>query len=270
MTHLSRPAPQSASAASGRDETQDFLAEHRELKPGETFRFACHPGVRCFNACCSDLAMPLTPYDVLRLRRGLGMSSDDFLRTHADVTQFSDTGFPRVYLRMEDGPLKVCSFVTDKGCSVYADRSGACRSYPLGRATREDEASNLQEQFFIVEEPHCTGFTEARQWTAKEWLADQGLEPYFASNDAYMRLMSRQRRAGQPLSPQQATMCLLAFYQLDRFADFLTSTGMLQRLDMDDTMRNRILEDEEARLEFAYHWAALVLFRDNSTLRMKG
>ena len=52
-------------------------------------------------------------------------------------------------------------------------------------------------------------------------LQDQGLEPYYRWNDAYMSLMARQRRTGTVLGPKHATMCLLAFYQLDRFADFL-------------------------------------------------
>ena len=34
----------------------------------ETFGFACHKKVSCFNHCCKDLNQTLTPYDVLRLK----------------------------------------------------------------------------------------------------------------------------------------------------------------------------------------------------------
>ena len=44
--------------------------------------FACHPGVPCFNACCRDLDLLLYPYDVLRLRRALGLDSPGFLSRH--------------------------------------------------------------------------------------------------------------------------------------------------------------------------------------------
>ncbi len=49
------------------------------IDPDTPFRFACNPGVACFNECCRDLNQFLTPYDVLRLKRGLGLSSRQFL-----------------------------------------------------------------------------------------------------------------------------------------------------------------------------------------------
>lgn len=252
------------------DETQNFLESLPELHAGQMFRFACHPGVRCFNACCSDLNMPLTPYDVLRLRRNLGMGSEEFINTHARVGQYPDTGFPALFLRMSDHPLKLCPFVSDKGCTVYPDRSGACRTYPLGRATKEDEQGNVVEQFFVVREEHCRGFDESGEWSSATWLADQGLEPYNASNDRYMRLMARCKRQGAAISPKQATMVLLACYQLDRFADFIRGVRLFDRLDIDAARQQHVLDNEEARLDFAYDWAELVLFGDCAALRMKG
>lgn len=252
-----------------RDATQAFLDSLPELRRGENFRFSCHPGVRCFNACCSDLTMPLTPYDVLRLRRNLGMGSEEFIGTHAHVEQYPDTGFPLLHLRMSDHPLKLCPFVSDAGCTVYPDRSSACRTYPLGRATREDDAGGVVEQFFVVQEEHCRGFEEDKAWTSAAWLQDQGLEPYYLWNDRYMRLMARQRRTGTVLGAKHATMCLLAFYQLDRFADFLQGVHLFSRLDVSEERQVRILADEEERLGFALEWAELVLFGDCATLHMR-
>lgn len=252
------------------DETRAFLESLPELRAGETFRFACHPGVRCFNACCSDLNMPLTPYDVLRLRRNLGMGSEEFINTHARVGQYPDTGFPSLFLRMRDHPLKLCPFVSDAGCTVYPDRSGACRTYPLGRATREDARGDVVERFFVVREEHCGGFDEPGEWSRAAWLADQGLEPYNAANDRYMRLMARCKRQGAVISPRRATMVLLACYQLDRFAGFIRDTGLFDRLVMTDDRRRLVLDGEEARLDFACDWVELALFGDSAGLRVKG
>ena len=256
-------------SADERDATQAFLESLPELGEGERFRFACHPGVRCFNACCSDLTMPLTPYDVLRLRRNLGMGSEEFIAAHARVGQYPDTGFPLLHLRMSEHPLKLCPFVSDEGCTVYPDRSGACRTYPLGRATCEDEDGKVVERFFVVQEEHCRGFDENRQWTSGEWLADQGLEPYNAWNDRYMQLLARQRRTGAILGPKHATMCLLAFYQLDRFADFVKGVNLFARLDISSERQERILSDEEERLGFALDWVEMVLYGETRNLRMK-
>ena len=44
-----------------------------------TFRFACHPGVSCFTQCCRKLDLFLYPYDIIRLKKRLGISSEEFL-----------------------------------------------------------------------------------------------------------------------------------------------------------------------------------------------
>lgn len=251
------------------DATQAFLASLPELKSGEKLCFLCHPKVRCFNACCSDLTMPLTPYDVLRLRQHLHMRSEEFIATHATVTAYPDTGYPLLHLRMDDSPLKRCPFVSDAGCTVYPNRSSACRTYPLGRATTEGEHGEVVERFFIVQEEHCLGFQEATAWTSATWLQDQGLTPYIASNDRYMLLMARQRRTGTMLGSKHATMCLLAFYQLDRFRDFIDNVKLLSRLEVDAEREALIHSDDEACLEFAFDWVALVLYGDTSGVRMK-
>ena len=51
----------------------------RRMDPEDIFRFHCHTGVSCFTQCCQDVNIVLTPYDVLRMRRGLGISSGEFI-----------------------------------------------------------------------------------------------------------------------------------------------------------------------------------------------
>ena len=63
------------------DASRELLDSLPELKPDETFCFDCNPDVPCFNRCCAELTLPLTPYDVLRLRRNLGLGSEEFLGT---------------------------------------------------------------------------------------------------------------------------------------------------------------------------------------------
>ena len=255
-------------AEDGRDQTQRFLDSLPEIAPGRTFTFACHPGVRCFNACCGDLNLMLTPYDVLRLRRALGQSSREFIQGRCHVDVASDTGLPMLRLRMvEDLPGKPCPFVSPKGCTVYQDRPGACRTYPLGRATRPDGQGGVAERFFLVREGHCKGFGEDRQWTTDQWLADQGLEPYNAANDRVMALMARVKERGAPVTTDQANMALLALYQLDNFAEFMAGTGLLDRLDVEPARREAVLAVEEARLDLALDFMETVIFGSSPNLR---
>ena len=92
------------------DASRELLDSLPELKPGETFCFDCNPDVPCFNRCCAELTLPLTPYDVLRLRHNLGLGSEEFLATFTTLRSFPDTGFPLPMLRMLDGPDEPCPF----------------------------------------------------------------------------------------------------------------------------------------------------------------
>ena len=212
------------------DATQAFLDSLPELRPGERFGFACHPGVTCFNACCSDLTLVLTPYDVLRLRRALALSGREFIARHARTALAPDTGFPQLRLAMRDDlPGKPCPFVTPQGCGVYPHRPGACRTYPLGRAARTGDDGQVVEQFFVVREEHCRGFEQDASWTSAEWLGDQDLAAYNAANDRYMLLLAQAREHGL-LDRKQANLVFLAAYNLDAFRDFLANTKALDRL----------------------------------------
>lgn len=261
------------------DATRDFLNSLPEVKPRETFRFSCHPSVPCFNACCSDLTMPLTPYDVLRLCKGLAMGSEEFIEDYAIPGYYEDTGFPLLHLRMEPGATKLCPFLTNKGCGVYEHRSSACRTYPLGRAARmegDGDGACEKVRYFLVREAHCKGFAEKNEWSVGTWLADQGIEPYNRMNDRYMRLMARYKSVskGAILSNRHSTMTLLCLYQQDRFLDFVRSTNLLNRVTLvgeyaeqgEEAARNSILNAPEARLLFAFDWMELVLFGSTANL----
>ena len=54
---------------------EEILEDQARLGPQDTFRFRCHPGVSCFNTCCADVNIFLSPYDVLRLTERLGLTS---------------------------------------------------------------------------------------------------------------------------------------------------------------------------------------------------
>ncbi len=265
------------------DQSQEFLQKLPQIKDGEVFWFACHPQVPCFNACCSGLTMPLTPYDVLRLCQATNLSSDAFFDEYAIVGHYPDTGFPLLHMRMDDStPDLLCPFVTAQGCGVYQDRSSACRTYPLGRATRPAVEPNapqnpadttpdpLIEQYFLVREDHCKGFAENKEWTHATWLNDQGLIVYNQMNDRYMQLISRFKRLanGAILSTKHATMGLLALYQQDRFLDFIASVQLMERItfigewqDMPHNERAALfIENPEQRLLLGFEWMELALF----------
>ena len=50
-----------------------------ELKLADQFTFACHSGLECYTTCCRDVNIMLTPNDVIRMKKALGLTSTEFL-----------------------------------------------------------------------------------------------------------------------------------------------------------------------------------------------
>ena len=240
------------------------MAERELLQglEGNTFSFSCHPGMSCFTKCCAALHLLLTPYDILRMKRRLGLSSDRFLDTYTETRIDRHPRFPMVLLRMNKDPGRTCPFVSPEGCTVYEDRPGACRIYPLARAARRSPfAEDTKEKFFVVKEEHCLGFEESRLWTIESWMCDQGLSPYNQRNDQWLEIISSPRSLGSKADiPRKLQMYFMASYNLDYFRSFVFMSRFFQRFQVSDAMRARMEEDDSALMAFAFQWLKFSLF----------
>ncbi len=192
--------------------------------------FSCQPGVACFTECCRDLDLMLTPYDVLRLKQRLGLSSRQFLAQYVIVEWEEGQSFPLCYLSMVDDGRASCVFVGKEGCGVYTDRPGSCRAYPLGRGVSLNEAGAVHESLILLREEHCQGFAAGQEQSTARYLHDQGFQPYQRYNDALLPLLQhphvRNNRQFQ-LSKTQAAQYMLALYDLDRFREQVISGGIV-------------------------------------------
>ena len=94
---------------------------------GNTFRFNCHKAIPCFTNCCARLRLILTPFDILRMKTRLALSSDLFLESHTDTIMDDSCSFPLVKLLMNEDEKETCPFLTTEGCGIYSDRPAACR-----------------------------------------------------------------------------------------------------------------------------------------------
>jgi hypothetical protein len=159
-------------------------------------------------------------------------------------------------LRPLPGTRKVCPFVSDKGCRVYPDRPASCRIYPLARAiSRNRQTGRTQEQFALLQEPHCRGHENKKTWTTKQWMANQQLGEYNRINDQMMTLISlkNQHRPG-PLSQDTARMFFMACYDLDTFREQILKHHLIDDQMLDSGTRERIASDNLFLLEFGINW----------------
>jgi Fe-S-cluster containining protein len=242
---------------------RQILAEAPRLGPEDTFRFACHPGVPCFTRCCADVNIFLSPYDVLRMKRRLGLSSRAFLETHTLLPVQKDMKTPVVMLRMTDAETKPCPFLGPQGCTIYADRPWPCRMYPLGLAAQKDAPDGAPgERFcFLLREAECRGLDEAREWTVRRWYEDQGIDAYDAWGDAFKELTLHPFfESGGVLSPEKLHMFFTACYDLDAFREFVFGSTLLQRFEVDEDLVEEMRYDDEALLRFAFLWLRFSLF----------
>ncbi|MFO7963915.1 MAG: YkgJ family cysteine cluster protein [Desulfobacterales bacterium] len=191
----------------------------RPLSANDRFMFSCSPDVSCFNNCCRDLNQFLTPYDVLRIKRGLKVTSDEFLSTYCLRHTGPRSGLPVVTLKPADTGEATCPFLTAEGCRIYDNRPSSCRMYPLVRAvSRSRQTGALTERYMVLKEPHCRGFDQGDVQTIEEWISHQGLNIYNTFNDLLIEIISfKNRLSARPLDPDAAEMFYQACYDLDTF-----------------------------------------------------
>jgi len=229
-------------------------AQIKPLVADTAFSFDCSPAVTCFNACCRDLNQALSPYDILRLKNRLGLSSELFLKTHTVRHIGPETGLPVVSLRFDNRSSRQCPFVTPEGCRVYTDRPASCRLYPLARGTYRNRLSGrIKEHFALIQEPHCRGFRQKTAWTARGWMRDQGLEPYNRFNDLFLEMISLKNRLSPgPLAPEPQRLFYTALYDIDSFRDLLSQKSFAERWGIDPAELTVPEPDDSQLLRFAH------------------
>lgn len=221
----------------------------------EKFRFACHPAVECFGECCADLRLILTPYDVLRIKNRLGISSSEFLNRYTVIDWQENPHLPMARLKMREQGRKQCPFLTQGGCSIYSDRPGACRLYPLGRGARRGDAPEREEEFyFMVVEGHCKGFQQRREWTLREWLEDQGVLEYNRMNRPWMEIVTSKSLDPRRMGEKHQSMFYMASYNLDRFREFVYRSGFLRRFRLDEEEVREVAKDDTSLMNLAIRW----------------
>jgi Fe-S-cluster containining protein len=227
--------------------------QSQRMEPDQGFRFNCSPGVPCFTQCCRDVTIALTPYDVLRLKKGLGISSYEFLEKYTIIIPKEKRLIPLVILKMNEGN-KRCPFVSKDGCVVYEDRPWPCRMYPLDM--NDDGTFHL-----ITDASRCSGLEEKDEWRIGEWLVAQGIVPYDEMNAAFSQITV-------PLSTQEldidnpdiSKMVFMALYNIDKFREFVFKSTFLERFHVDPVVVEKIKRSDAELLKFGFDWIKFGIF----------
>jgi len=246
-----------------------ILNERPRLSSDSKFKYSCHKGLSCFGKCCGNVNIFLTPYDVLRMKRALGISSEEFLGKYTLSLILQDQQIPVALLKMGDDEDKRCPFVNTEGCTIYQDRPWACRMYPLGLASSKAEAEGEEFCFIADDESLCLGFKEDKEWTVKEWFEDQEVDTYNQKSQAYMQFTLRKSfQEGKELEPAKVQMFYQTCYNLDKFRTNVFESTFFGRFDIKKETIKKLKTDDEALLDFGIKWLRFALFAED-TLKIK-
>ncbi|MBM3333883.1 YkgJ family cysteine cluster protein [Candidatus Sumerlaeota bacterium] len=242
---------------------EQILRDGPRLGPTDRFRFQCHSGLECFNHCCHDVNIFLTPYDVIRIKSRLRISSEDFLDRYCVIPFSKAMKYPIIMLKMKDDEELSCPFLdAPKGCSIYEDRPWSCRMYPLGRAAPPE--SERDEPFhFLLREDFCEGHQQAAEWTVSQWLDDQCVGEYDAAGKGFQQIVQDKRLTeDSDFSPAQMDMIFMVFYDIDRFRRFVFDTKFLNMFQICQEAMDSIRESDTALMRFGFDWLRFALWKD--------
>jgi Fe-S-cluster containining protein len=237
------------------------------LDGGKTIQFQCRKGISCWNACCSNIDISLTPYDILRLKKRLGTSSTEFLQEYTVPYEMEKDGIAGVKFRPVDGGT-ACRFMRPEGCSVYEDRPTACRYYPVALLSmrRQDEYVDSQS-YALVKEPHCKGHDESCRLTIDEYRQQQGVAEYDDLARGWRQLVLKKKSAGPAIgapSLKSRQLFFMACYDVDTFRDFVASESFGKLFKLADDEKAMFMADDVELGQFAFRLLKQVLFGEKS------
>jgi hypothetical protein len=233
-------------------------------------QFSCHKGIGCWNACCSNIDISLTPYDIIRLKKRLEISSTEFLKDYTVPYELEKDGIAGVKFRpVENGTA--CRFMTQDGCSVYEDRPTACRYYPVALLSmrKQDEYTDTQS-YALVKEDHCKGHDVARSLSIGEYRKEQGVEEYDELARGWRQLVLKKKSAGPAIgapSLKSRQLFFIACYDVDTFRAFVDSEGFSKLFKLADEEKVMLMTDDVEMMLFAFRFLKQVLFGENTIER---
>jgi Fe-S-cluster containining protein len=233
-----------------------------------SFRFHCHSGLACFNRCCRDATIILSPYDILRLSRNLGLTAGEFLRRYTRREAESVSGLPLVLVK----PARTggCPFLGETGCQVYTDRPAACRLFPLTQGS-ELSPEGVRDSLFLRRLDYCQGFSGEKEWTVAAWQNDQDFAEFDRPRRAWLQLILLQAQLDRaPLDDRILSQFYMVAYDLDAFRTFVFESAFLPAHGLTQEEVLPLATDDLALLRFSAAYLESLLFPEEAPSLKEG
>ncbi|VAW62313.1 hypothetical protein MNBD_GAMMA11-1149 [hydrothermal vent metagenome] len=246
--------------------------EPTRLELEDKLKFRCHKDISCWNQCCAQADVSLAPYDIIRMKTHLGISSTDFLKDYTVPYEIDSHNVPGIKLRTTEA--RACLFMKESGCSIYEDRPTACRYYPSGLLSMRALGMKEDERhFLLIKEPHCKGHDEAREITIADYRKEQAVEEFDDLNRDWYRIILKKKSTGPTIGkPSEMSLQLffMASYDVDRFRRFILSDSFKKMYDVSAEEFARFENDDVALMQFGFALMKQVLFGEMSIKERTG
>ncbi len=246
----------------------DLVSVYREIDQASLslqsrFTFHCHDGLACFNQCCRTPTIILSPYDILRLRQCLGITSGEFLERYTRRETEDMSNLPLVFLDAFRPTGDGCPFLGETGCTVYGHRPAACRLFPITMGSQITE-QGVADYYFCRKLDCCQGFATDVEWTVESWQSNQGFKEYDQSRRGWLEIILKQGLRG-PVDGRLQELFATSAYDLDKFRQLIGEPAFRQAGDAEAKVLEYLITDtsDTALLDFSYRYLKSVLFGDH-------
>lgn len=138
----------------------------------EPFKFHC---TMCGKCCIHREDILLTPKDMYRMAKKLGITPEELFEQYCETYIGSDSRIPIVRLKPR-GSVRRCPLLKDRKCSLHDAKPAVCAMFPIGRCLMMDAKTSSPEHIttddiqFIFTAPGCGDDSETH--TVREWLSE--------------------------------------------------------------------------------------------------
>jgi Fe-S-cluster containining protein len=233
-----------------------------------SFTFHCHAGLACFNKCCRTPTIVLSPYDILRLKQCLGITTGEFLQRYTRQETEQTSNLPLVFIDAYRATGSGCPFLGPSGCRVYPHRPAACRLFPITMGSQLTE-HGIVDYYFCRKLDYCRGFASDVHWTVESWKTNQGFAEYDQGRREWLEILLRQGLKEAPqVDAQIQNLFATIAYDLDQFRRLLSDPAMLKAhgYDLDGNTLEYLKKSDLALLNFSYRFLKSVLFPEDAGL----
>ena len=146
--------------------------ESMKIGIDEPFRFNC---TQCGQCCINRQDILITPRDLFRMSKELGLSPLDFIKKYCDTYLGSSSHIPLVRIVPQDFDGRCPMLNANRQCAVHQVKPTVCALFPIGRAIiytaqkKEPEKNEGSPIQYIFTAPECGDGKVTH--TVREWLS---------------------------------------------------------------------------------------------------